>query len=109
MQTHFACLRGKHVSFYTDKIANIKKFFEYIIVHRFVLIWTNFVAIHVDLQVASSVCKYGKRSLSHDAFCHQAPRYAYALKALCAFCVAGGEVFSMVGNYIFRSGIRVDT
>ena len=109
MQTHFARLRGEHVSFYADKIANIKELFEYVIVHRFVLIWTNFVAIHVDLHITSSVGKNGKRSLSHDAFCHQAACNAYVLKALCALCVAGREVFSVMRNGVFRSGIRVDS
>ena len=59
------------MSFYTYEIANIQQFFKNIIVHGFVLFRTNFVSINVDLNLPGSICKDGKRSLSHDTLSHQ--------------------------------------
>ena len=109
MQAHFAGLRREHVSFYTDKITDIEELFEHVVVHGFVLFRANFVAIHVDLHLASSIRKNGKRGLTHDAFRHQAACDPHVLKALCAFFVAGSEFFSVVRNGVFRGGIRVYT
>lgn len=48
------------MALYANDIADIEQFFEDSIVKIFVLVWADFVAVHIDLNTSARVLQIGK-------------------------------------------------
>ena len=93
MHADFARLGAEHVALHADEVADVEQALEHHVVHILVLVGTQLVARHVDLDAAAGVLHLGKRGLTHDAAAHHAAGDAHLRQLLgCQGLLALGHV-----------------
>ena len=70
MNGGFTNFCGKYMAFDTDKIANVQQLFKDRVVHGFVFVRANFIAIEVELNSTTTILQLGKGSFAHESSAH---------------------------------------
>ena len=70
MNRFLPCLGNKGVSFYSNDVSNVQKFFKHGIVHCLVLSWADLVSFNIHLNPACIIHKFNECSSTHNPAAH---------------------------------------
>ena len=105
MNRGLSCFGGEHISFDTDDITNVQKFFPNGLKKGFVVPGANIILLDVDLDLTDTVLYHRKICLAHITYAHDAAGNTYIGKQIFVrLSVVEVQAFIIL-FYINRSGV----